>query len=134
MHKKYAIEKSEEDWKKTLSEDEYRILREKGTEYPHSGEFNLHFKNGTYQCKGCSAPLFTSDHKFESGCGWPSFDKALPGAIEYIRDTTHGMIRTETVCANCGGHLGHVFNDGPRETTGQRYCINSLSIGFEEEE
>ncbi len=130
---KYSVEKSEEAWKSQLSEDEYRVLREKGTEYPHTGTYNLHFEDGTYNCKACNSPLFDSDHKFESGCGWPSFDQAKEGAIEYIKDTTHGMIRTETVCANCGGHLGHVFNDGPRETTGQRYCINSISIGFDPE-
>jgi len=129
--KTYATQKTDQEWKAQLSAEEYRILREKGTEYPHTGEFNAHFKNGTYHCKGCNSQLFGSDHKFESGCGWPSFDEAIPGAIEYIKDTSHGMIRTETVCANCGGHLGHVFNDGPKETTGQRYCINSLSIGFD---
>ena len=129
--KKYAVEKTKEEWKKQLSPDEYRILREKGTEYPHTGEYNLHFKKGSYHFKACGTKLFESDNKFESGCGWPSFDQAIPGSIEYIRDTSHGMIRTETVCANCGGHLGHVFSDGPRETTGQRYCINSLSIGFD---
>ena len=130
--KKYGVEKTDAEWKELLSADEYRILRQKGTERPFTGEFNLHFKNGNYHCKGCKAKLFDSTHKFESGCGWPSFDEAVEGAIEYIRDTTHGMIRTETVCANCGGHLGHVFNDGPRETTGQRYCINSLSIDFDD--
>lgn len=128
--KKYPIQKTETEWKAQLSEESYRILREKGTEYPHSGELNLHFENGDYYCGGCNTKLFTSEHKFESGCGWPSFDQAIEGAIDYIRDKTHGMIRTETVCANCGGHLGHVFEDGPQETTGQRYCINSESIGF----
>ena len=131
--KKYGVEKTKAEWKEILSADEYYVLREKGTERPHTGEYNLHFKNGDYHCKGCNAKLFENKHKFESGCGWPSFDQAIEGAIEYIRDTTHGMIRTETVCANCGGHLGHVFNDGPRETTGQRYCINSLSINFKDE-
>lgn len=131
MEKKYDIQKSEGDWKKELSPEEYYVLRQKGTERPFSGEYNLHFKNGDYHCKACNAKLFESEHKFESGCGWPSFDQAVEGAIEYIRDTSHGMIRTETLCANCGSHLGHVFNDGPRETTGQRYCINSISIDFE---
>jgi len=126
----YPIKKTEEDWKAQLSEEEYRVLRKKGTEFPHTGKYNLHFENGDYHCKACYAKLFESEHKFESGCGWPSFDQAVEGAIEYIRDTTHGMIRTETLCANCGSHLGHVFDDGPRETTGQRYCINSVSIGF----
>ena len=104
--KKYGVEKTDAEWKELLSADEYRILRQKGTERPFTGEFNLHFKNGNYHCKGCKAKLFDSTHKFESGCGWPSFDEAVEGAIEYIRDTSHGMIRTETVCANCGGHLG----------------------------
>jgi peptide-methionine (R)-S-oxide reductase len=131
MTKEYNIVKSEAEWKEILSAEEYQILIKKGTEYPHTGMYNLHFDNGEYHCKACDAKLFESNHKFESGCGWPSFDKAIDGAIEYIKDTTHGMTRVETVCANCGGHLGHVFNDGPTETTGQRYCINSASIGFE---
>ncbi len=126
----YKIDKTEAEWKEELSPEEYYVLRQKGTERPHTGALNLHFEKGDYHCKACNAKLFKSSNKFESGCGWPSFDEAIPGSIEYIRDTTHGMVRTETVCANCGGHLGHVFNDGPRETTGQRYCINSVSIGF----
>ena len=129
---KYAVDKSEKDWKKQLSPEEYRVLRQKGTEYPHTGEYNLHFKNGDYHCRACNAKLFESDTKFESGCGWPSFDQAVDGAIEYIRDTSHGMIRTEILCAQCGSHLGHVFNDGPTQT-GQRYCVNSLSIDFEDQ-
>ncbi len=133
MEKQFNVQKTEKEWEEQLSREEYYILRQKGTERPFTGEFNMHFENGDYHCKGCGAKLFESEHKFESGCGWPSFDQAVEGAIEYIRDTTHGMIRTETVCANCGGHLGHVFNDGPRETTGMRYCINSISIGFEPE-
>lgn len=133
MEKQFNVQKTEKEWEKQLSREEYYVLRQKGTERPFTGEFNMHFENGHYHCKGCGARLFESEHKFESGCGWPSFDQAVEGAIEYIRDTSHGMIRTETVCANCGGHLGHVFNDGPRETTGMRYCINSVSIGFEPE-
>ena len=131
MDKKYGVQKTEKEWEEQLSREEYYVLRQKGTERPFTGEFNLHFENGDYHCKACNAKLFESEHKFESGCGWPSFDQAVEGAIEYIRDTSHGMIRTETVCANCGGHLGHVFNDGPRETTGMRYCINSISIDFD---
>lgn len=134
MDKKYPVNKTEAEWQKELSPEEYRVLREKGTEYPHTGKYNLHFENGDYHCRACNAKLFESEHKFESGCGWPSFDQAVEGAIEYIRDTSHGMIRTETVCANCGSHLGHVFDDGPKETTGQRYCINSVSIDFEAEQ
>ncbi|MBU2994891.1 peptide-methionine (R)-S-oxide reductase MsrB [Cellulophaga baltica] len=133
MTKKYNINKSEAEWKELLSPEEYTILIKKGTEYPHTGAYNMHFDNGEYHCKACNAKLFESDHKFKSSCGWPSFDKAIDGAIDYIKDTSHGMTRVETVCANCGGHLGHVFNDGPMETTGHRYCINSASIGFEPE-
>ncbi|APU70323.1 MAG: peptide-methionine (R)-S-oxide reductase MsrB [Christiangramia sp.] len=128
--KKYNIEKSEEEWKKVLTPEEYRILREKGTEAPHTGRFNLHFEDGTYKCAACGEKLFESDSKFESGCGWPSFDEAIEGKIEYVQDRTFGMIRTEILCSNCGSHLGHVFDDGPTET-GQRYCVNSASINFE---
>lgn len=130
--KKYPIEKSEEEWRKELGADRYRILRQQGTEYPNTGEYNLHFEEGTYACAGCHTPLFKSNNKFESSCGWPSFDEAIEGTIEYKRDTSHGMIRTEVVCAKCGGHLGHVFEDGPTQT-GQRYCINSLAMDFEKE-
>lgn len=133
MDKKYVVNKTEEEWKQQLSPEEYYVLRQKGTERPYTGKFDMHFENGDYHCKACSAKLFESEHKFDSGCGWPSFDQAVEGAIEYIRDTSHGMIRIETLCANCGSHLGHVFNDGPKETTGQRYCINSISIDFDPE-
>ena len=128
--KKYSVEKSNEAWKAELTPEAYYVLRQKGTERPFTGEYNLHFEQGDYHCKACGSKLFESDNKFESGCGWPAFDQAVEGAIEYARDTSHGMVRTETLCANCGGHLGHVFDDGPKETTGQRYCINSVSIGF----
>lgn len=131
--KKYPIEKSENEWREQLGVDRYRILRQQGTEYPNTGEYNLHFEKGTYACGGCHTPLFKSDNKFESNCGWPSFDQAIEGAVAYKRDTSHGMIRTEVVCSTCGGHLGHVFEDGPRETTGQRYCINSLAMDFQSE-
>lgn len=131
-HEKYPINKSEAEWREELGEKRYHILREKGTEYPRTGEYNLHFENGTYACGACHTPLFKSTNKFESNCGWPSFDDALEGAIEYINDTSHGMIRTEVVCSNCGSHLGHVFDDGPTDT-GQRFCINSLSMNFKKE-
>lgn len=134
MDKKYGPKTPESEWKEKLSPEEFYVLRQKGTERPFTGKYNLHFEKGNYHCKACNSLLFEAKNKFESGCGWPSFDQAVPGAIEYIRDTTHGMIRTETVCANCGSHLGHVFNDGPRETTGQRYCINSVSIDFDPED
>ncbi|RZS93774.1 peptide-methionine (R)-S-oxide reductase MsrB [Aquimarina brevivitae] len=127
---KYKIEKSEEEWKKQLTEAQYKILRQKGTERPFSGEYNIHFENGTYTCMACDTPLFTSESKFDAGCGWPSFDKSIEGSVEYVKDTSHGMIRTEILCANCGSHLGHIFDDGPTET-GQRYCVNSISINFD---
>lgn len=130
MNKKYPVEHTEAEWKEKLSDEQYRILREKGTEAPHSGKYNLHFQNGEYHCAACHAKLFESDQKFESNCGWPSFDDAIEGSIEYVQDRTHGMIRTEILCANCGSHLGHVFDDGPTQT-GQRYCVNSESIEFE---
>lgn len=129
---KYPVTKTEAEWREQLGDQRYYILRQKGTEYPNTGEYNLHFEKGTYSCAGCHTKLFESDSKFESNCGWPSFDEAIPGTIEYVRDTSHGMIRTEVLCANCGGHLGHVFPDGPTET-GQRYCINSLAVDFTEE-
>ena len=127
--KKYNIEKTEEEWKRELSPEQYHILREKGTEAPHTGKYNLHFEDGEYKCAACGEKLFESDSKFESGCGWPSFDEAIEGKIEYIQDRSFGMIRTEILCANCGRHLGHVFDDGPTDT-GQRYCVNSASIEF----
>ena len=123
---------SDKYWKENLSEESYRILREKGTEPPFSGKYNLHFENGYYLCKACENPLFKSDQKFDSGCGWPSFDDAIKGSVKNMLDKSHGMIRTEIVCNNCGGHLGHVFNDGPTKT-GQRYCVNSLSVDFKKE-
>ena len=129
--KKYSVEKSEQEWKEQLSEEQYRILRQKGTEAPHTGKYNLHFEDGKYKCAGCGNLLFESEAKFNSNCGWPSFDQSVEGSIEYIKDTSFGMIRTEILCSNCGGHIGHVFDDGPTET-GQRYCVNSASIEFDQ--
>ena len=128
--KTYNVTKAESDWKTELSDEQYRILRKKGTEMPHSGKYNLHFEAGTYKCAGCNEALFESSSKFDSSCGWPSFDEAIKGKVENILDKSHGMIRTEVVCANCGGHLGHVFNDGPTKT-GTRFCVNSVSVDFE---
>lgn len=125
----YNVEKSEAEWKAQLGPDRYRILRQKGTEMAGTGKYNLHFEEGTYVCGACGEPLFESDSKFNSRCGWPSFDESIPGKVEYIKDTSFGMIRTEILCANCGSHLGHVFDDGPTET-GQRYCVNSASVDF----
>jgi len=130
--KNYPIVKSESEWHNELSDEEFRVLRKKGTELPFTGQYNNHFDKGIYRCRACDTPLYDSESKFESGCGWPSYDKALPGALEFIKDNSHGMIRTEIVCAKCGGHQGHVFNDGPT-STGERYCVNSVSIHFDSE-
>jgi peptide-methionine (R)-S-oxide reductase len=118
-------------WREKLTDDEYAVLRNKGTERAFTGEYWDVFDDGTYHCRGCGEPLFTSESKFDSGCGWPSFDRALSQkAVAEARDTSHGMIRTEILCKNCGGHLGHVFPDGPTDT-GLRYCVNSLSVRLE---
>ena len=130
--KNYPIVKSESEWHNELSDEEFRVLRKKSTELPFTGQYNNHFDKGIYRCRACDTPLYDSESKFESGCGWPSYDKALPGALEFIKDNSHGMIRTEIVCAKCGGHQGHVFNDGP-SSTGERYCVNSVSIRFDSE-
>ena len=127
------IEKTEEEWKKELSPEQYKVLREKGTESPFTGKYYLNKENGIYVCSACGNELFTSDMKFHSGCGWPSFDREIEGGkVIRKRDVTHGMIRTEILCAQCGSHLGHIFDDGPTET-GERYCVNSISLGFREE-
>ena len=118
---------NEEELKKKLTPEEYKVLREKGTEMPGSGKYLHEKREGTYACKVCGQMLFPSDTKFESGTGWPSFDKAIPGAIKEIEDVSHGMRRTEVVCAKCGSHLGHVFDDGPTET-GTRYCMKSVCL------
>ncbi len=128
-YKKYIFRKTDEEWKSALNSEEYYIMRQKGTEKPYSGEFNNHFERGVYICKGCKQELYDSDSKFDSRCGWPSYEKAKAGAIDYRKDTTHGLIRTEILCSNCGSHQGHVFDDGPTKT-GKRYCVNSLSIEF----
>lgn len=117
-------------WKEKLTPEEYHVLREKGTERPFTGKYNDFFEEGTYVCAACGAKLFESTTKFESSCGWPSFDDAIDGAVKYTKDTSHGMQRVEVTCATCGGHLGHVFDDGPKDTTGLRYCTNSISIKF----
>ena len=122
---------SEDEWKQKLTPEAYRVLREKGTEAPFSGALLHEARDGVYRCAACGNPLFPSDAKFDSGTGWPSFDQALPGAVVETADTSHGMKRVETTCANCGSHLGHLFDDGPT-ATGKRYCMNSVCLGFEE--
>ena len=133
MHKKkYAFHNSDEEWKEKLSELEYHVMRKKGTEAPFIGEYTDFIGNGVYYCKGCDVQLFSSGQKFQSSCGWPSFDDELGSAnIEQIEDNSLGMNRTEIVCGNCGSHLGHIFNDGPTET-GKRYCVNSISLVHKE--
>jgi len=122
--------KSEDEWKKILTPEQYSILREKGTDRPFTGKYYLTTDKGTYLCAACGAELFTSDMKFESSCGWPSFDKEiLGGKVKTQTDYSHGMVRTEILCAKCGGHLGHLFDDGPTDT-GKRYCVNSTSLNF----
>jgi peptide-methionine (R)-S-oxide reductase len=132
--KDVKVQKTEAEWREILTPQQYNVLRESGTERPHTGEYDLHFEDGVYSCAGCGTDLFKSDDKFDAHCGWPSFDKAIENdAVVEIVDRSHGMSRTEIRCATCGGHLGHVFNDGPTDT-GLRYCINSTSLGFDTEE
>jgi peptide-methionine (R)-S-oxide reductase len=126
-----SMDINEDELREKLSEEEYHVLREGGTEAPFTGELLNNKEKGMYTCKVCGNPLFSSDAKFDSGTGWPSFDTALPGAVETKTDTSHGMRRTEVTCSRCGSHLGHVFDDGPTET-GARHCINSVCLAFEE--
>lgn len=126
----FEITKTDAEWKADLTPHQYEVLREKATERPFTGEYDDFFEKGTYVCAACGNPLFKSDTKFNSHCGWPSFDQAIKGSVVYHHDVSFGMDRTEVMCAKCGGHLGHVFDDGPKETTGERYCTNSVSIKF----
>ena len=123
------VTKSTEEWQKILTPMQFDVLRNKETERPFTGEYVTNFEKGQYVCAGCSNVLFLSDAKFDSDCGWPSFDKAIKGSVNYITDNTFGMERIEVVCAKCDGHLGHVFKDGPTNT-GDRFCTNSVSIKF----
>lgn len=127
-------DKDDAYWRDNLTPDEYHVLRQKGTERAFTGEYWNTTEKGIYVCRGCGETLFESTSKFDAGCGWPSFEKpASVGVIDEERDLSHGMIRTEVLCQNCGGHLGHVFPDGPTDT-GLRYCINSLSINLQKED
>ncbi|KAL2264666.1 hypothetical protein VTJ83DRAFT_7176 [Remersonia thermophila] len=132
----YPEERTPEEWRAVLTPEQFRILRLKGTEPPHSGELNRHYpSSGTYRCAGCDAPLYRAEHKFSSGCGWPAYFDCIPGAVARHEDRSHGMVRTEIVCANCGGHLGHVFKgEGFPTPTDERHCVNSVSLRFSEEE
>lgn len=125
------MKKTEADWRKKLSAEQYHVLREKGTEPPFSGKYDGFFDSGNYKCAACGNILFTSKTKYDSGCGWPAFFAANEGSIKAQEDSSHGMLRIEVMCRKCGGHLGHVFDDGPKEKGGKRYCINSLALQFE---
>ncbi len=125
------VTRTDEEWKKLLTPEQYKVLRQQGTEWPFTGEYTDKTDAGTYFCAACGAELFSSQHKFHSGCGWPSFYTSLAGGrVKLLEDATRGVVRTEVTCAQCGSHLGHVFDDAPKQPTGQRYCINSVALKF----
>eukprot|EP01102_Stenamoeba_stenopodia_P003098 TRINITY_DN13020_c0_g1_i1.p1 TRINITY_DN13020_c0_g1~~TRINITY_DN13020_c0_g1_i1.p1 ORF type:complete len:135 (+),score=34.67 TRINITY_DN13020_c0_g1_i1:270-674(+) len=127
----FPIQKSDEEWRAVLTPQQFKILREKGTERPGTGEYNHFSEKGVFNCAACNAPLYTSDTKFDSGCGWPAFFDGIPGAITTHEDNTYGMRRIEIMCAKCGGHLGHVFKgEGYKTPTDERHCVNSVSLRF----
>ena len=126
----FPVDQPDSVWQKQLSPMAYRVLRQAATEPPNSSKLNKEYRAGTFNCAGCNAPLFESSAKFDSGTGWPSFDRPIQKAIAYSTDYDLGYGRTEEHCANCGGHLGHVFPDGPRKTTGMRHCINGAALTF----
>ena len=126
----YKVTKTDAEWKAELPEMAYYVLRKAGTERPFSSPLNKNYKKGTYACAACDTPLFKSEHKFDSGTGWPSFDREIKGNVAFGKDNDLGYSRDEEHCATCGGHLGHVFNDGPKNTTGKRHCINGVALKF----
>ena len=126
----YKVTKTDEEWKAQLTSEQYYVLRQAGTERPFSSELNKEYSEGVFHCAACDTPLFESENKFDSGTGWPSFDQEIEGNVAYSVDYNLGYARTEEHCATCGGHLGHVFNDGPRQTTGKRHCINGVALKF----
>lgn len=128
--KTYTVEKSETEWKKLLSPIQFSVLREAGTERAFSSDFNKNYKKGTYVCAACKTDLYKSIHKYDSGSGWPSFDRAIKGSVELDVDYKIGYARTELKCNTCGSHLGHAFDDGPQKTTGKRHCINGVALEF----
>ncbi|ETI27721.1 methionine-R-sulfoxide reductase [Cladophialophora carrionii CBS 160.54] len=132
----YPDTRSDDEWRAVLNKEQFRILREKGTEAPFTGEYDKHMPSqGVYTCAACSAPLYKADHKFKSGCGWPAYFDSIPGAVTRHTDRSFGMERTEIVCSNCGGHLGHVFKgEGYPTPTDERHCVNSVSLKFHEKE
>ncbi len=126
----FKISKTESEWKAQLTEAQYNIMRKADTERPFSSPLNTNKEKGVYHCAACNTPLFKSEHKFDSGSGWPSFDREIEGNVAFGTDSKLGYVRDEEHCATCGGHLGHVFNDGPRKTTGKRHCINGVALKF----
>ncbi len=129
---KYPVMHTEAEWRRLLNPAAFQVLRQEGTERPFTSPLNAEHRPGIFHCAGCNWPVFSSKNKFESGTGWPSFDRPLNGqAVLTTRDTTFGMVRTEVHCAHCGGHLGHVFDDGPIMTTGKRFCMNGVAMTFE---
>ena len=129
----FPVVKTDAQWKSELTQMQYYVLRNAGTERAFSSDLYKNYDKGTYYCAACQTPLFKSDHKFDSGTGWPSFDREIKGNVSYDVDYNLGYARSEEHCATCGGHLGHVFNDGPRETTGKRHCINGVALQFKAE-
>lgn len=126
----FPVTKTEAEWKAELTDMEYYVLREAGTERAFSSALNKEYRKGTFHCAACNTPLFKSENKFDSGTGWPSFDQEIEGNVAFSTDYDLGYARTEEHCATCGGHLGHVFNDGPKDTTGKRHCINGVALDF----